>query len=165
MLVKFQDLPDTARIWIYTSSRNFSEKEQSEIENKVSRFLEQWTAHGHDLKASFALPYQRFIVLGIDQSQAQASGCSIDASLRFIQSLEHEYQLELLNNSLITYKTENQIVSLPLLEFKAQVSAGFINENTIVFDNTVTNKYNFLLRWVCPAKDSWLHKFFETKQV
>lgn len=165
MLVKFQDLPDTARIWIYSSSRNFTDHELGKIEAEVSQFLSQWTAHGAGLKAGFTLPYRRFIVLGIDDTHTGASGCSIDASVRFIKSLEQKYQLELLNNSLITFKEGNDIKNLPFTEFKVQAAAGLLNENTIVFDNTVSDKYNFLLRWICPAKDSWLQQFFETKEV
>jgi len=80
MLVPFDTLPDSARIWIYQANRTFTDAEMAEIRTDLEAFLTQWTAHGADLKAGYELPYSRFIVLGLDQTHAGASGCSIDAS-------------------------------------------------------------------------------------
>jgi len=70
MLVNFKELPDSARIWIYQCSRSFSESELLEVKTGLTAFLEQWTAHGSDLKAGFNINYKRFIIVGLDQSQA-----------------------------------------------------------------------------------------------
>lgn len=53
MIVDFQTLPETARIWIYQCNRSFSEEEILDISKKLQTFLEGWTAHGADLKAAF----------------------------------------------------------------------------------------------------------------
>ena len=81
MLVDFEKLPDTSRIWIYQADRAFSEEEVSEIQTRLGAFLKQWTAHGSSLEAGFELPYNRFIVIGLNQQNQAASGCSIDASV------------------------------------------------------------------------------------
>lgn len=160
MLVKFNDLPDTARIWVYTSSRDFTDTEMKALTQKLEDFLKVWTAHGQGLMAGFVLPYKRFIVLGIDQSHAQASGCSIDASVKFIKTLEAEFQLSLLDNSLIAYKDNYTIKTVPFTEFKKQIAQGLITEDTIVFNHLVADKYTYLSKWISPAKDSWHQKFF-----
>ncbi len=46
MLVNFDTLPETARIWIYQCNRSFSDSELEEISKKISVFLEEWAAHG-----------------------------------------------------------------------------------------------------------------------
>jgi len=56
------------------------------------------------LEAGFELPYNRFIVLGLNQEKTQASGCSIDASVRFIQELEQKLDLILLDKMNVTFK-------------------------------------------------------------
>ncbi|OUW72803.1 MAG: ABC transporter ATPase, partial [Flavobacteriaceae bacterium TMED204] len=50
MKVPFDQLPDTARVWIYPANRSFSEDEIAEIKEKAEVFLEQWTAHGAHLQ-------------------------------------------------------------------------------------------------------------------
>ena len=89
MIVDFQTLPQTARIWIYQCNRSFSKEEILEISKKLQTFLEGWTAHGADLKAAFEFKYKRFIIIGLDQEKQKATGCSIDASVHFIKQLEN----------------------------------------------------------------------------
>ena len=69
MIVDFQTLPETARIWIYQCNRSFSEEEILDISKKLQTFLEGWTAHGADLKAAFEFKYKRFIIIGLDQEK------------------------------------------------------------------------------------------------
>ena len=97
MLIDFKDLPSEARIWIYQANRPFTEKELKEVQPEIENFLTAWTAHGSSLKAGYQMPYNRFIVFGLDQEITAASGCSIDASVHFIQSLEKKYNLNLLD--------------------------------------------------------------------
>ena len=94
MLVDFKELPDHSRIWIYQANRSFTDAELEEISADLSLFLQQWTAHGSQLKAGFEIRYKRFLVIGLDQSAASASGCSIDASVHFIQQLEKKYGVD-----------------------------------------------------------------------
>ena len=84
MQVDFENLPDNSRIWIYQANRKLSEEEVHSITQQTSQFLEQWTAHGSDLEAGFEVKYNRFIVIGLNQANASASGCSIDSSVHFI---------------------------------------------------------------------------------
>ena len=63
MLVDFNTLPETSRVWIYQSNRSFSDTELEEIKSKLDIFIESWTAHGSDLKAGYDIRYKRFIIL------------------------------------------------------------------------------------------------------
>ena len=75
-----------------------------EIHGYMKEFITQWTVHGKSLAAGYEIPYRRFIILGLDQSQAAASGCSIDASVHFIQGLEKKYGVDLLDKMNVTFK-------------------------------------------------------------
>ena len=103
MIKDFKDLPDDSRLWIYQSNRKLSELEIEIIEPKIIDFLKQWTAHGKDLDAGYEIKYNRFIVFGLNQENASASGCSIDASVNFIQSLEKEFGIDLMDKMNVTY--------------------------------------------------------------
>ncbi len=104
MFVPFENLPESSRVWIYQANRSFTEEEQEEIKQKLQVFIEQWTAHGANLKASYEIRYKRFIILGLDQKMNSATGCSIDESVRFIQQPGKDYNVDLLDKMNVSYK-------------------------------------------------------------
>ncbi len=159
MLVPFESLPDTARIWIYQGSRSFSAQELSEVHLKLEAFLKAWTAHGTSLQAGFETPYGRFIVIGLDHSQGSASGCSIDASVHFIQQLEKEYQIDLLDKMNVSYKQGEFVAYKTLTDFRKMAKDKAVSGNTVVFNNLVANKSEYLTHWEVPASESWHGKF------
>lgn len=159
MLVGFDELPDSARIWIYQANRAFTEEEKTEIETKTQVFLDQWTVHGDSLKAGFQMPYNRFIVIGLDQGHNMASGCSIDSSVRFIQELENTYGVDLLDKMNVTYKQGEYIAYKPLKDFKKMAKEKAVGKKTIVFNNLVANKLEFESAWEIPAENSWHARF------
>lgn len=160
MLVDFKELPSEARIWIYQSNRPFTEAELPELKDLLDTFLEQWTAHGQNLKAGYELPYNRFIVIGLDQNQASASGCSIDASVHFIQGLEQKYSVDLLDKMNVTYKQGKFVAHKALMDFKNMTKQGAVGPNTLVFNNLVATKGEYEENWEVPAKESWHARFF-----
>ena len=160
MTVEFSSLPQTSRIWIYQCNRSFTLDEIQEISNKLQTFLEGWTSHGVDLKAAFEIRYKRFIVIGLDQNQQLASGCSIDASVHFIQQLETAFKVDLLDKLNVSYKQGDYIAYKPLKEFKKMVKDKAVSKNTIVFNHLVQTKAEYLDFWEVPAAESWHARFF-----
>ncbi len=159
MLINFKELPDSSRIWIYQCSRSFSEKEIEEVTTGLSTFLRQWTAHGSDLKAGFEIKYNRFIVIGLDQSAANASGCSIDASVHYIQNLEQKFNVDLLDKMNVSYKQGEYVAYKDLKDFKKMAKERAVSKNTIVFNNLVATKQEYLENWEVPASESWHARF------
>lgn len=159
MLIDFESLADNSRIWIYQSNRSFTKEELEEIETGLSSFLQEWTAHGSDLQAGFEIRYKRFIIIGLDQSQSSASGCSIDASVRFIQRLEQKYGVELMDRMNVSFKQGEYIAYKSLKDFKKMAKAKSISKNTTVFNNLVANKLEYLEHWEVPAGESWHSRF------
>lgn len=159
MLTEFNSLPDEARIWIYQCNRTFTEDEVAELQTRISAFLEEWTAHGSQLQAGFKIPYNRFIVIGLDQSQSAASGCSIDASVHFIQNLEKIYDVDLLDRMNVSFKQGKFIAYKDLKEFKKMVKNKAVSRQTIVFNNLINNKAEFEDFWEVPMEESWHSRF------
>ena len=160
MFVPFDQLPDNARVWIYPSSRKFSPDELLVIRQKTKAFLEQWTAHGTELQAGLDLPYHRFIVLGLNESIQSASGCSIDASVHFIQSLEETFKITLLDKMNVTFRNKNAIDHISLKEFQTKAKEKKVNSDVIVFNNLVQNKMEYDSLWEVPASSSWHARYF-----
>lgn len=159
MITDFKNLPDNSRIWIYQANRKLSDSEISIIKEKTGAFLEQWTAHGADLEAGFEIRHHRFIIMGLNQDNASASGCSIDASVNFIQTLEKELDVDLLDKMNVTFYNGQYIAHKSLSDFKAMAKARSISLNTVVFNNLVNTKADYIENWEVPAKYSWHSRF------
>ena len=159
MVTDFKKLPDDSRIWIYQANRKMSHDEVQQIEEQTKNFLTQWTAHGTELEAAFEVKYNRFIVIGLNQANASASGCSIDASVRFIQSLEKQFELDLLDKMNVTFYNGPYIAHKSLEDFKKMAKSRSVSPNTVVFNNLVNTKAEYEEHWEVPAKDSWHSRF------
>ncbi|MGB3145504.1 MAG: ABC transporter ATPase [Maribacter sp.] len=159
MLVDFNTLPESARVWIYQASRSFNEQELLQLQDELDSFLKTWTAHGNELQAGYEIRYKRFIVIGLDQSNQGATGCSIDASVRYIQELEKKYDVLLLDKMNVSYKQGEFVAYKTLIDFKAMAKQKAVSKNTIVFNNLVTNKGEYLEHWEVPASESWHSRF------
>ncbi len=159
MLVEFSELPETSRVWIYQANRSFTTEEIEEIKNKLDTFIIQWTAHGADLKAGYDIKYKRFITIALDQDLNKATGCSIDASVHFIQRLESEYNVDLMDKMNVSYKQGEFVAYKPLKDFRKMAKNRSVSPNTIVFNNLVTNIAEYRTDWEVPAKDSWHNRF------
>lgn len=160
MYVPFETLPEESRVWIYQSDRKFSDEELAEIEAELKQFVEEWSAHGTGLQASYAVKYNRFIVLAVNQEGQHATGCSIDASVHFIQQLEQKYKVTLLDKMNVTFRQGEFITHKPLIDFKKMAKEKSVSANTIVFNNLVNTVGEFNDYWEVPAAESWHSRFF-----
>lgn len=161
MLVPFNELPDSSRVWIYQANRSFSARELEEITPKLESFITSWTAHGADLKASFEIRYNRFIILALDQELNVATGCSIDASVHFIQQLEKDYNVDLLDKMNVSYKQGEYVAYKTLTDFRKMAKDKAVSPNTIVFNNLINNKAEYQNDWEVPASESWHNRFLK----
>lgn len=161
MLVDFITLPEESRVWIYQANRSFSEVELEEIQAKLNIFIENWTAHGSDLQAGYTIKYKRFIVLGLNQDLAKATGCSIDSSVHFIQQLEKEYNVDLMDKMNVSFKQGEYVAYKTLTDFRKMAKDKAVSKKTIVFNNLVNNIAEFNENWEVPASDSWHSRFLK----
>ncbi len=160
MYIPFENLPEESKIWIYQSNRKFSEEEMNEIASDLEVFIQNWSAHGTSLEASFLLKYNRFIILAVNQEVQTATGCSIDASVQMIQNLEQKFKVDLLDKMNVTFKNGEHVAHKSLLEFKKMAKDKAVTENTIVFNNLVNSIEEFNENWEVPAGESWHSRFF-----
>lgn len=159
MLVDFNTLPEESRVWIYQANRSFTDEEITEIESKLNVFIENWTAHGSDLQSGYLIKYKRFIIIALNQNLNKATGCSIDASVHFIQQLEKDYNIDLMDKMNVSYKQGDYIAYKTLIDFKKMAKDKAVSKNTIVFNNLVTNIAELNENWEVPASESWHSRF------
>ena len=162
MLVPFEEMSDQARIWIYQAERKLDEDELKLVAHSATTFLTQWQAHGQDLQASFSIEYDQFLLISVDESISQASGCSIDASVHLIQALERELGLSFMTSGQVAFLNDDSSVDLyPFNILKKQVEGKVIRPHTMVFDNTVKNIAEFKSRWLSKSEDTWVSRYFK----
>lgn len=160
MYIPFDQLPPQARIWIYQASRPLTEAEQVEIKPLLERFATEWSSHGKGLQSSAALLHGRFLVLANNEDATAASGCSIDASVRFVRELEQRYGLSFMDRTQLAFLDGEKVELVPMPELKSKVAAGEITEDTLYFDTLITNYGELQQAWPRPAGNSWLSRYF-----
>lgn len=160
MYVEFDQLPPQARVWIYQASRPLTESELAAVKPALHRFAVEWTSHGRTLHAAVEFRHQQFLVIGLDEGVAGASGCSIDASVRFVGQLEHQMGLELLEKSRMAFLQAGAVRLLTRGELKSTVAAGTLEPATLYFDNTLATKAELDTQWPRPAGQTWLARYF-----
>ena len=160
MLIPFNALPKDARVWVYQSKHELTDSQVASVTEKLKTFVGVWQRHGEDLKASFAIKYNQFIILAVDENVNDVSGCSIDSSVHCIKQLEEEFGLDLMNKLNIAFKIGAQINTVSMIEFQSFVKSKKVNEKTIVFNNMIQSKTELETSWEVPANLSWHQRFF-----
>lgn len=161
MYIPFDELVDTSRVWIYQADRKLEKSEQKLIDDMCHSFLQEWAAHGQSLKSSHQIILDKFLVISVDESFNQASGCSIDASVALIKSIEQELGINFFDRTQVCFLINDEIVEIPMNAVKGEIENGKISADTITFNNLVSDISGFNQEWKVPAKNSWLKRYFQ----
>ncbi len=147
------------RIWIYTISKQLPQEQISELKQRCQNFVSTWTAHEVSLDASFELYKNRLLIFKVNEANYNASGCSIDKQVRLVKELEQQFSVELLNRLLVAYEKDNDVAVAKTSEIAGLLNDGTINENTLVFDNTISQSTDLDTNWKKPLKDTYLSRY------
>jgi hypothetical protein len=159
--VGFDSLPANARLWVFAAERPLDVQERERLLTLVDGFLDQWKAHGVPLAAARDWRYDRFLLIGVDESAAGASGCSIDAMVHQLATLERSLGVELLDHGPVLFRRADRIERLPRPAFNDLARRGDVSSDTIVFNNTVTRVGDVREgRWETRASASWHSRVF-----
>lgn len=159
-MTAIKEMPDHARIWVYQADRPFTTEEKQLIHKQFENFTRQWAAHGQKLQATFSIERDQFIVLAVDESYHQASGCSIDASVGVVRQIEQATGLSLLDRSQVAFLDNDRVRTKPFNQIKEAVQQGEIGSQTTIFNNAVQNTREWKEAWTLPAEKSWLKRYF-----
>jgi len=150
-----------ARIWIYQADKELVESEIDIASKYLAAFTKSWSSHGIGLSASFEIKYNRFIVLIVDETNKEASGCSIDKSTQAMVELGNLLGIDLLNKTKLAFlNNDNQIFTLNLNEIKTAVENSTVLPNTQFFNNTISKYSDLATQWLVPASETWLKRYF-----
>ena len=139
-----------SKVWVYQSDRPFTADEEANLNGALAQFTQQWTAHNQQLKAIGEVRNNRFIILMVDETQAEASGCSIDKSVHFIKEVESHFGVALFNRLLVSYEVNGEVKTTNVNELENLFAADQINQDTLVFNALVTTKEQLDSQWQQP---------------
>ena len=155
-LVPFDSLPDDSRVWVFAAEPPLHGAAAEQLLDDVERFLERWQAHGAPLRTGYDWREGRFLTVGVDQSTAGASGCSIDGLYRTLRALEPALGASLVGGGRIFYRdSAGCVVSVSREIFGDLATAGGVGRTTRVFDTTVTALGDWRARFETTLGASW----------
>lgn len=154
--------PDS-RVWIYQCNRLFTIDEALEIEELLKEFIGKWNSHGAPVKGEAHLFFGQFIVILADETATGVGGCSTDSSVRVIKYIEQKFLVSMFDRTSLAFIVKGKMQLLPLSQLQYALDNGFIDLDTLYFNNTVQTKSELENSWIIPLKDSWLTKKISLK--
>jgi hypothetical protein len=122
----------------------------------VDAHLDRWNAHGAPLTCAREWTEDRFLTIGVDQSTAGASGCSIDGLFRVLKTMENELATPLVGGGTVYYRDPaGPIVAVSRDEFSELAADGAVRGDTHVFDLTVPTVGDWRERFETETRRSW----------
>lgn len=159
--IDFAQLPSDARVWIFSADRVLSNDQQTQLLINVDGFLAQWGAHDTPLTAGREIRYDRFLFIAVDQKRVGPSGCSVDALVRQMKTVQQELGVELVDHAPVLFRRGDEIARVAREEFSALVTEGEVSLETTVFDNTLTRLGDVRDgRWETSAERTWHGRAF-----
>jgi hypothetical protein len=159
-IVPFTSLPDSARVWVFGSDRLVQGAAADSLLAAVDQFLAEWRAHGVPLHCARDWRDERFLAIGVDVTQENASGCSIDGLFRTLHTLERELGARLLGGGRVFYRTDSGTQVASREEFEQLIERGEVTAQTAVFDTSLTTAADWRTRFEQPADKTWTAALF-----
>jgi hypothetical protein len=155
-LVSFSSLPASARVWVFAADRPLMAPQVELLLGEVDAYLEQWRAHGQPLTVAREWHADRFLTVAVDQTDAYASGCSIDGLFRSLRALESRLGAGLVGGGRVHFRDESGTIrTVTRDEFSRLGESGVVTRTTRVFDPTVATAGEWRERFETDAASSW----------
>ena len=132
MIVDFNLLDDSSRVWIFQSDKIISDDKIDLIKSKLKIFLPNWSSHGKELKCSFEIKFNLFIIIGVDSSVNNASGCSIDTLTNFIFDIQSKTDLNFFNRLAIAYKLNDKTCINSMSKIKEMIKTNMAKKYLLI---------------------------------
>lgn len=159
MFIPFDELKESSRIWIFQANRKLNQQEKNTISEVLKNFTSQWKAHNNPLNSSFTIDNDLHLVIGVDLSVNEATGCSIDALTHQIQQLGRMLDIDFFDRKAIAYEDAEAVEVVHFANLKKAVDEGDIQEQTLIYHNLIQSKGEMQDNWRVPAKESWIKRY------
>lgn len=152
----YTEMPPESKVWVYAANRILTDQELSAIKEAGDTFTRSWTAHNQQLKASFTILHNVFMIFMVDENHNEVSGCGIDKSVHFMQDLDKTYQLDVFNRLRLELWQNESVIITNKQKLSVMLQEGAVNEQTLFFNKTLTTKKQFDEQFQIPLSESWV---------
>ena len=156
-------LPDTSRVWLYTANRVLTDAECNDVQTALTTFRGSWAAHGTPLRSDSTILLNQVVVLAVDEEPQIATGCSIDASVAALKSLNSAASslsdIDLMDRSWVVCHAQEEGTDwqrAKLHDFWAMRKAGALSDEVLILDSTVATVGELRTSLIKNLGDSWL---------
>lgn len=156
-LVAFSSLPDDARVWVFGSANELSVDSQATLFAATDDYLSGWRAHGSPLTVGRDWRDARFLAIGVDQRDENASGCSLDGLFRVLRAQEDRLGSSLLGNARVYYRDpkDGSVRVTDRAGFVELARSGSVRPDTRVFDLSIQSAAEWRDRFEISAANAW----------
>lgn len=163
MFVEFDQMPDSARVWIYMADRKLDAEDREVVNKVIGAFTAEWAAHGVPLRASYRLAEDRFLVMAVDESHHSPSGCSIDSSVSALRQVRDATGVDFLDRKGVPFSSGDGIQIIRLDQLKQKYRDGVWNGRSLTFNILAKTVGEFRSAWKIPAEATWLKRYVEPR--
>jgi len=149
------DYAPESRVWVYAANRPLTDSEAQYVREALHDFAQQWTAHNHALKATAEVFQNQFILLMVDETQAGASGCSIDKSIHVLEALGHQLGVDLFDRMRFAWVENGSMQFADRAGLIAQLEKSAIRPDTLMVNTLIQTKRDLQEKWLVPFAQSW----------
>jgi len=147
-----------SRMWFYGLKTPMNAAQSAELKGIMDDFVGGWKAHGAQLAAAYRLIANQFLIIAVDETQQQATGCSIDKSVHLLQEFGENHDLDFFNRMLVYVLENGTFTSYSTAELKAAIAEGKIGPNTQIMNTTAATLKESGMGTLDLA-DSWAAKY------
>ena len=134
--MSLENFSTESKVWVYQADRFLTETEKVWLQEQIDAFTENWASHGSQLKAGGTIYNDFTIILAVDTSVANSSGCSIDKSVHFIKEVGKALHVDFFNRLKVWINNDNEFSRVSFKDLKNYSTA-------IYFDGTVQHLKDF----------------------
>jgi hypothetical protein len=84
------------------------------------------------------------------------SGCSTDSSVRLVKNIEQEFGVNMFDRNTLAFYIKDRIQLLPFAQVQYAIDNGYLQKDSLYFNNLVQTKTELENRWIQPLEESWL---------
>lgn len=161
MFVPFKELSADAKVWIYIGDNRLNQAEKNELLGKLEPFLSRWKSEGKEFKSSYELIDDQILVIGGVSEGFALSGCTMDALKKTVMKWDETLKMNFTLIPKFCYRQENKIICRSQADFKKDIQAGLVSQDTIVFDNTIQSIEAYRNGIEFPLSKSWHNRVWE----
>ncbi|MFN0013596.1 MAG: ABC transporter ATPase [Saprospiraceae bacterium] len=149
------DYAPESRVWVYVSNRPLSDVEAQFVREALHDFTRQWTAHNQALRAAAEVFQNQFVILLVDETQAGASGCSIDKSTHVLEALGQKLGIDLFDRMRFAWVENDTLFFADRNGLVAGTESLAIQPDTLMVNTLVQTKRDLQEKWLVPFSQSW----------